>query len=236
MRRAVRVCGAVPVSLALLCVSLAAPAQGGASITAATTWRSPALAVDAKGNALVTWTQSGARRTLLIPPSGRYLPGGRLSGPDVSKPAAANGLAYARLVRRTPDGRLWALQAWRVHPGGPAELRFARWQGEPTSVLAELAAAKLTGTATYAGKGVFGTSPTTAGTQIRHFAYVDCDRCPGSAGWSRMLSVPLTGPRGSYAVTLFPKRRGSRYRVSVTGPNRGWAYAPDATVVVAATP
>lgn len=207
-----------------------------ASITAATSWQSPALAVDARGNALVSWTQSGAKRTLFIPPTGRYLPGGRLTGPDVSKPTKVPGLPYARIVRRTPDGRLWALQAWRLQRGGPVELRFARWQGDPTSVDGEVAADTLTGQATYAGKGVFGTSPTTAGTQIRHFALVDCDRCPGSSGWSRLISVPLAGPRGSYSVALFPKRQGARYRVSVTGPNRGWAYAPDATVVVPVGP
>lgn len=214
---------------------LGTPTAAG-SITAATSWQRPALAVDARGNALVTWTQAGARRTLFIPPSGRYLPGGRLTGPDVSTPATVAGLAYARVVRRTPDGRLWALQAWRVQKGGPVELRFARWQGAPTSVEGEVGPDGLGGRATYAGKGVFGTSPTTAGTPIRHFALVDCQGCPGAPGWSRLIAVPLAGPRGSYSVTLFPKRRGERYRVSVTGPNRGWAYAPDATVVVPASP
>jgi hypothetical protein len=221
---------------ALALWSLAAPSAGQASITAATVWQSPGLAVDARGNALVSWTQAGARRTLFIPPRGRYLPGGRLTGPDVSKPTTVAGLPYARVVRRTPDGRLWALQAWRVQRGGPVELRFARWQAGPTTVDGEVAAGKLTGRATYAGKGVFGTSATTAGTQVRLFALLDCDRCPGSSGWSRLLAVPLAGPHGSYSMTLFPKRRGIRYRVSVTGPNRGWAYAPDATAVVQAAP
>lgn len=212
------------------CLTVAPGAQ--ASITAATTWQRPALAVDGRGNALVSWTQDGARRTLFIPPTGRYLPGGRLTGPDVSKPATVAGLPYARVVRRTPDGRLWALQAWRVQKGGPRELRFARWQGKPTTVDGAVTQGTLKGRAVYAGKGVFGTSPTTAGTPIRHFALVDCEGCPGAPGWSRLLSVPLAGPRGSYALRLFPKRRGEGYRVSVTGPNRGWAYAPDATVVV----
>lgn len=207
-----------------------------ASFTAATSWQRPSLAVDSRGYAEIRWTQNGARRTLLVPPSGRYLPGGHISGPDVSRPATVPGLPWARVVRRTPDGRLWALQAWRVQGGGPVELRFARWQGEPTSVVGEVAANRLAGRATFASKGVYGTSPTTAGTQIRHFALVDCDRCPGTGGWSRLLSVSLAGPRGSYALTLFPKRRGVRYRVSVTGPNRGWTYAPDATVVVPGIP
>jgi hypothetical protein len=217
-------------------LAVLAPATAPASITAATSWRAPALAVDARGNALVSWTQGGARRTLLIPPRGRYLPGGRLTGPDVSRPAAAVGVPFARVVRRTPDGRRWALQAWRVQKGGPVELRFARWSGAPTRVDGAVTGGALAGRATYAGTGVFGTSPTTAGTPVRHFAFVDCDRCPGASGWARLLAVPLAGPRGTYRLELFPRRRGVRYRISVTGPNRGWAYAPDATTVVPATP
>jgi hypothetical protein len=228
-------CRIVAVLAASVLASLLAAGTASASITAATTWQRPALAVDARGNALVSWTQAGARKTLFVPPSGRYLPGGRLTGPDVSKAATVAGLPFARAVRRTPDGRLWALQAWRVQKGGPVELRFSRWQGTPTSVDGEVVGGKLAGRATYGGAGVFGTSPTTAGTPIRLYALVDCQSCPGAPGWSRLLAVPLQGPRGSYALALFPKRRGDRYRVSVTGPNRGWAYAPDATVVVTAS-
>lgn len=222
--------------LAAAAAALSAAAPSYASITAATSWQRPALAVDARGYAQISWTQDGARRTLLVPPSGRYLPGGRIEGRDVSRPAAVPGLPFARVVRRTPDGRLWALQAWRVQAGGPVELRFARWQGMPTALTGEVVRGRLAGRATFAGKGVYGTSPTTAGTPIRHFAFVDCDRCPGTRGWERLLGVELRGPRGTYAVTLFPKRRGVRYRVTVAGPNRGWAYAPDATVVVRREP
>ncbi len=214
---------------------LFATSTGEASFTAATSWERPALAVDSRGYALISWTQAGTRRTLLVPPSGRYLPGGRLAGPDVSRPTTVQGLPYAQVVRRTSDGRLWALQAWRPQARGPVELRFARWQGEPTVVQGKVVDDRLTGRAAYAGKGVYGTSPTTAGTPIRHFALVDCDGCPGSNGWARLLSVSLRGPGGSYSLTLFPKRLGDRYRISVAGPNRGWTYAPDATVVVPAS-
>jgi hypothetical protein len=236
MRSPVRLCGASAALLAAAGAFLLAAPAAPASITAATSWQRPGLAVDARGNALVTWTEGGARHTLFIPPQGRYLPGGKLTGPDVSRPTTVDGLPWARVVRRTPDGRLWALQAWQVQKGGPVELRFARWQGEPTVVDGTVAGDRLSGRATYAGKGVYGTSPTTAGTPIRHYAMVDCDGCPGTSGWSRLLAVRLAGPRGSYMLPLFPKRRGDRYRVTVTGPNRGWAYAPDATVVVPARP
>jgi hypothetical protein len=211
--------------------ALAAPAAAGASITVSTAAQSPALRVDARGYAEVSWAERGARRTLLIPPAGRYLPGGRLAGPDVSRPVRVDGLAFARVVRRTPDGRLWALQSWQVQPGRPAELRFARWRGPLPVVEAVVAGGRLSGRATLAGRGIFGTSPTTAGTQIRHFALVDCLRCQGSPGWRRLLGVRLVGPGGTFRLALRPTWRAERYRVTVAGPNRGWTYAPDATTV-----
>ena len=43
------------------------------------------------------------------------------------------GLPFARVIRRGPDGRFYALQTWRVEPGGPVELHFSRWKGAPTT-------------------------------------------------------------------------------------------------------
>ncbi len=64
MRSTERLCsvGLAPVAVAL--VALVISPSGAASITAATEWQSPTLAVDARGNALVSWTQGAARRTL----------------------------------------------------------------------------------------------------------------------------------------------------------------------------
>jgi hypothetical protein len=219
-------------ALLALAVVFVLPDVAAGSITAATNALNPGLRVDSRGYAEVSWTAGGARRTLLIPPSGRYLPGGRITGRDVSSPASVAGLPFARVVRRTPDGRLWALQAWRVQAGGPVELRFSRWQGKLPSVTAEVAGTGIAGRATFAGKGIHGTSPTTAGTQIRHFALVDCWRCGGASGWRRMLGVPLRGPGGTFRLALRPAWNASRYRVVVAGPNRGWTYAPDATAIV----
>jgi hypothetical protein len=214
--------------------ALAVASAASGSIQAAHNAQRPALEVDARGYAEVSWTEAGVRRTLLIPPAGRYLPGGHISGPDVSKPADTSVVPFAVLVRRTPDGRLWALQEWRTAPRGPRELRFARWRGAPTTVEASVDGDKLSGTAVFQGKGVYGTSPTTAGKAVTHFAFVDCDGCPGTAGWTRLLGLRLEGPRGTFTLRLTPKRQGRRYRVTVPGPNRGWTYAPDATVVVVA--
>lgn len=217
---------------ALAAAALPAAAEG--SIGAATSAQRPALRVDAAGYAEVSWTAGGSRRTLLIPPRGRYLPGGRLPGADVSAPATVPGLPFARVVRRTPDGRLWALQAWRVRAGGPVELRFARWRGAPTEVEADVTLRRVSGRAWFAGRGVYGASPTTAGTPVRHYALVDCLGCAGATGWKRLLGVRLRGPGGTFTLLLRPAWAAPRYRVSVTGPNRGWTYAPDASVVVPA--
>lgn len=222
----------VPLATALaVAAALVLSAPAAASITIATNAQAPALRVDAKGNAEVSWTEGGVRKTMWVPRTGRYLPGGRITGPDVSKPAAGVALPGLKVLRRTPDGRLWALQAWRVQANGPVELRLARWKGEPTSVEAAVENGRLTGRATFAGKGVYGTSATTAGTQIRHYALVDCRGC-GTSGWKRLLGVRLEGPRGTFALALGPGRRGTAYRVSVAGPNRGWTFAPDAVVTV----
>src|SRR3954447_1064191 len=115
-------------------VALAAPAAASASITVATNVQRPALRVDAQGNAEVSWSSGGSRQYLLVPPTGRFLPGRRLSGPDVSRATTAVSLPYRRGLRRTPDGRLWALQTWRVAFSKAVELRFSRWHGAPTQI------------------------------------------------------------------------------------------------------
>jgi hypothetical protein len=66
-------------------------------------------------------------QTLLIPRQGKVIPGGHIGGRDVSQRQATSTVPLAVAVRRTPAGRLWALQRWQVAPRGPVELRFARW-------------------------------------------------------------------------------------------------------------
>src|SRR3954470_4810477 len=116
----------VPAALAL-----AAPAAAAASITVATNVQRPALRVDAQGNAEVSWSSGGSRQYLLVPPTGRFLPGRRLSGPAVSRATTAVSLPYRRVLRRTPDGWLWALQTWRVAFSKAGEVPVSRWRGSP---------------------------------------------------------------------------------------------------------
>lgn len=220
---------ALPVAALATLASL--PAAANASISIATNAAAPALRVDAAGNAEVSWSAGGARRTLRIPTTGLYLPGGHISGPDVSRPVTVPGLTFAKVTRRGPDGTIYALQAWRVQPGGPVELHFARWRGEPTSV--ELAAEpasgsdRLTGRALFQGKPVAGTSLTNSGIRYRIYAFLDCFGC-ASPSWRRMSGV---APRadGTFRLLVKPSFRGTRYRVTIAGPNLGRTLAPDAS-------
>ena len=222
--------------LPLLVAAAALAASAEASTTVATNAQRPALRVDARGNAEVSWVAAGTRRFLLVPPRGRVLPGGRIGGRDTSRTAADPALPFLRVLRRTPDGRRWALQAWRVHPGRPVQLRFSRWRGQPTEVVATATADRLEGRVTFQGRGVFGFSATPEGKRQRIYAYVDCFGCPAAPdAWRRLIGVAPQAPNGSFALALTPARQGLRYRVSVPGPQLGTTYAPDASVVIERT-
>lgn len=215
---------------------LVAAAPAGASILVTTGARSPALKVDAKGFAEVSWTDArGARRTLLVPPQGRVLPGGRLPGRNVARRDRTVALKLARLVLRTPDGRLWALQSWRR--AGRTELRFSRWRGAPTrvtltAICCRLESETLEGRAVFAGKAVYGRSPTAAGRLVRIVAYLDRAT---AAGWQQMRGVFPRAPDGVFRLWVRPEWQAPRYRVTIAGPNRAWAMAPDARAAAASS-
>jgi hypothetical protein len=217
---------------ALAGVAVSAPAT--ASVTVTTNAQRPALRVDARGYAEVSWTARGLRRTLLIPPRGRALPGGRLPGRNVSRPAPSVSLPFARAVRRTPDGRYWGLQSWRLVRGGAVELRFSRWRGAPTAM--ELTTEPsggtelLRGKATFHGRPVSGFWRTLEGTPIRLAAVFECSACLGRPGWS-WFGGKRTSSDGSFAATVPPRARAQRYRATIVGPNIGTTLAPDASAV-----
>lgn len=215
----------------LMVVLLGSAGTTSASISIAKNVARPALRVDALGNAEVSWSAGGSRRTLLVPAVGLYLPGGRISTPDVSRPTTIPALPFSRVVRRGPDGTLYALQTWRVEAGGPVELHFSRWKGARTTLTltAEPAAAseRLVGRAQFQGKRVAGYSRTNSGIRYRIFAYLDCFACP-KPGWRRVTGV---APRadGTFRLLVPPGSRGSRYRATIAGPNLGRTLAPDAS-------
>jgi hypothetical protein len=204
--------------------ALALPAVASASIAVAYDAQRPALRVDAAGNAEVSWTAAGVRRYLLVPPTGRVFPGRRLVGADVSRVTTSPALPFRRVLRRTPDGRLWALQAWRVRPGGPVELRFSRWRGALPEVTLTEADDVLSGRATFRGRAVPLTSPTPEGRRLRTFVFLE--RFAGGS-WRRIGGV---APRanGTFRRAVKPTERGSRYRAILPGPNVGATLAPDA--------
>jgi hypothetical protein len=210
-------------SVLLAALALAAPA--GASITVAYNAQHPTLRVGADGAAEVGWTAGGVRRTLLVPPHGQVFPGGKLATPDVSKPVDRPPFFLSR--RRTPDGRSWGLQAWRVTPRGPVELHLSRWRGVPTVVMLAVSGSRLTGRATFQGRPLHGYSPTPEGKQVRVTVYLDCFGCPGTVGWSRLLGV-FPRADGTFSAFLKPAWRGTSYRATVAGPNLGTRLAPDA--------
>jgi hypothetical protein len=217
-------------SLALLLLLAVLPTTADASIWVTNGARSPTLRVDARGNAEVRWRDArGRMQTLLIPRQGKVLPGGHIVGRDVSRREATSTVPLAVAVRRTRDGRLWALQRWQVMPRGPVELRFARWTDEPTLLSAEVEDGRLVGTATYHGRPLFGSWPTTAGKRVRVVAYVDAQ---AGSSWRRLLGVFPRSPDGSFSVLLRSEWAAPAYRVTLRAPNLGWAYTPDARVVV----
>jgi hypothetical protein len=210
-----------------LVLPFATAASASASTTLGTNAQRPALRVDASGNAEVSWTAGGVRRYVFVPPTGRVYPGRRLTAADVSRANNAVALPFRRVLRRTPDGRLWALQTWRTQPGGPVELRFSRWRGAPPKITvtseSRFDGERITGRATFAGRPVPLFSPTPEGKRIRSYAYVDRGT---TSGWSRIAGV-ATRADGTFRLFIPAGKLGARYRALLPGPNIGTTLAPD---------
>jgi hypothetical protein len=216
----------------LFALVISVPAAG-ASIFIGNDVAAPRLAVDAKGTAQVTWTQAGAKESVIVPLKGKLSHVGSLSGPDISKPAPTVHLPLAAIVRRGPGGVLYALQRWQVQPGGPIELHLAHWSGAPSVITLVSDGQRLTGSATFQGKPMTGLTFTLEGKRLRIYVNVDCFGCPGKPGWSRLVGVPPKAD-GTFGVFLKPSWLGRRYRATVAGKNLGTTFAPDAQVEITA--
>ncbi len=218
-----------------LLVAVAAPPTALASVTVTTNAQRPSLRVDSRGYAEVGWTAGGVRRTLLIPPHGPAYPGGRLPGRDVSRAARDVRIPFQRVLRRTPDGRYWGLQSWRLVRGGAVELRFSRWRGAPTAMKLSATPVRrswlLTGRATFHGRGVTGFWRTLEGDPVPHAAVLECFACMGKRGWSWFNSV-RTRSGGKFGANVPTRARARRYRATIVGPNADATLAPDASAVV----
>jgi hypothetical protein len=218
---------------------LAAPASPSIGI-AFGPFRNASLRVDRAGNAEVAWTTSaGVHDSVVVPPAGELVHG-TLSGADVSRPSNAAVLPYRIALRRTPDGRLWALQAWQTGFKGPVELRLSRWTGRPTAIT--LTRKKngrffvLTGRATFHGRPVTGKYRTNSGVLINEAAQLDCFACPAAHGakWFRFNGVKTTAA-GTFGSGLKAAWTGTRYRATIVGPNTGSTLAPDAAAILRIT-
>ena len=215
-------------TILVLVTSLVLAGSASASVTLATNPERPALRVDRQGNAEVSWTAGGVRRYVFVPPTGRVYPGRRLTAADVSRSSNAVALPFRRVLRRTPDGRLWAIQTWRVRPGGPVELRFSRWRGAPPQITLtsqpRFDGELVSGRATFAGRPVPLSSPTPEGKRIRSYAFVDRS---ATTGWNRIAGA-ATRADGTFRLFVPAGKLGARYRAVLPGPNIGATFAPDA--------
>jgi hypothetical protein len=213
----------------LLAGAVVAPASGSVGLATGATHAT--LAVDSAGDVQVTWSQGGAKESVIVSAAGKLTHGGSLAGPDVSKPTHVAGVPASLTVRNTAGGNLWALQQISNDAGKPPSLDLSHWSGAATSLTLSSDGTHLTGTVTFGGKPVTGTSVTPYGLHPRIYVYLDCFACGGKPGWSPMLGVaPRTD--GSFSVLLRPTWTGSQYRATVMGPNAGTTYAPDAQVMI----
>ena len=189
----------------------------------------PVLRADAKGDIGITWTEAGARISLVVPLHGQVYHAA-LPGTDVSRPATVPGLPFSPTVRRAGPW-LVAVQTWQV-AGHSRALHVARWKGAPTKLTLSYDGTRLHGQASFQGKPVTGFSPTPAGKQQRIYVDIDCLGCPGgTTGW-KQIAVVAPKADGSFALYLRPSKHGTRYRASLSGPNIGTTLAPDAQALV----
>jgi hypothetical protein len=215
----------------MLGVVLALAGVAQASVWVGENASKPTLRVDSKGTAEVRFTSRGKPDTVIVPAKGQLYHGGSLSGPDVSRRVSTPKLANAVVVKRTPDGRLWALQRMQLKPGAPVDLHLARWRGAPTALELAVDGERLEGRATFNGRGVSGRTYTLEGKRPRVYVYLDYF---SGGTWRRMLGV-APNPDGSFAVSLRPAwQQASRYRATMPGPNIGAHFAPDAETLISA--
>jgi len=198
----------------------AAPAAGGA-ITVAAGVAAPSLRVDEAGNAEVSWTAQGQRRTAILCPSGARATTRRLVGGDVSEPVRGVHIPFQRVIRSAPGGWYYALQSRRV--GDRVELRFARWHGVPTEV--SLSATIVPRGIRLTGQATLDSKPLPAETAARMRAQLEV-KVDGV--WRRLTTVALTSAGAYNKIVADSDSR--TYRVIVAGPG----LTPDASSVATA--
>jgi hypothetical protein len=233
MRTALIRVGALAVCAGAMASAGAGPAAH-ASVEVAAGALGATLAVDAAGDAVVSWTDGGdGRHTLLVARDGSLRYGGVMAGADVSRSTGAVRLPWQVAVRETPDGSFYALQAWQRLDDGPMELRFSRWRGEPTTLSLHVVCCKwgsvnLEGSASFHGRPIYGYRSTPQGSPLDPYGrnvYLDTLQ---SGRWQRMMGILTHRPTGFFTLWIRSNWVGSAYRGTIPGPNLGWTLAPDA--------
>jgi hypothetical protein len=223
-----------PLLAVLLVAVLVAPGSALASLRITANARHATLKVVAGGTAEVDWTRAGGgRRSVVVYPNGSLRYGKHLRGRDVSFATTAVSLPMARVLRQTPNGRYFALQAWRRLRGGPVELRFSRWRGAPTRLTLQAICCKwssenIVGQATYHGRPIYGYRATSTGNPLDGLGrnvYLDTYR---QSRWQRMMGILTHRPTGRFSLWIRPYWRGTAYRGRIIGPNWGRILGPDA--------
>ena len=224
----------VAVLVVLAAAALALPGGASASIKIAGDARKPALRVNANGVATVVWrTSSGRFRTAIVGRKGRVTWGKVAPGRDVSRPTTEVRIPMKVVLRKTPDGRYWALQNWRRLKTGPWELRLSRWRGAPTKLEFWTYCCKwrseiVRGRATYHGRPIVGYNSTPQGVPLDGLGrnvYIDSMR---GGTWMRLMGILTRKPEGRFGLWIRKGWRGSSYRGRIAGPNWGRMLGPDA--------
>ncbi len=222
-----------PVAVLLAVVAMiAAPARG--SVKVAGNAPAPRLCVMSDGRAEVSWSGS---RVATVALNGGVVWGHPHCSRNVGQPESSMQIPMAVVVLRAPDGTYHALQQWQRLAGGPVELRYSRWDGEPTKLVLRADAVprgaeeRVRGVLTFHGKPVHGFRSTSAGVPLDPFGrnvYLDAYR---AGGWQRMMGILAHKGSGAFSLWIRPQWEGSSYRGRVIGPNLGSTLAPDAEAI-----
>jgi len=220
--------------------ALALPSLAEASIKIAGNAHDATLRVNARGFATVTYAKAGRRISAVVTPRGRVRWGARAGGRDVSAQTTAVRLPMLVALRQTPDGRYWALQAWRRLRWGPVELRLSRWRGAPTRLelwtfCCRWRSEIVRGRATFHGRPIYGYRFTPTGVPLDGLGrnvYIDSYR---NGRWMRLMGILTHRPTGRFGLWIRPHWRGSRYRAKIVGPNWGRMLGPDAAAAASSS-